>query len=182
MTSDEVELEPTGRLRVDITPHKREPGTQRPFVLAVEPLDGVELPSVEVVGGRIDVDLQLEIVGEQLSASGLLTIAWTGPCRRCLDEVEGAETVKILEIFEKAPVEGETYPLEKDFVDLRPMVREALVLLLPIAPLCGEDCEGPAPELFSTDGVEAAIDDADEAEPAIDPRWAALGDLTFDDG
>jgi uncharacterized protein len=45
---------------------------------------------------------------------------------------------------------------------------------LPLAPLCRDDCRGPDPERFP------ALSESDEANPAIDPRWAALGELHFD--
>ncbi len=39
----------------------------------------------------------------------------------------------------------DTYPLEGDHLDLRPLVRDALLLELPLAPLCQEDCRGLCP-------------------------------------
>lgn len=175
---------PPGALRVDITPHKRQPGTQRPFVGHVTPLDGIELPSVDVRADAVDCDLNLEIVGEQLTVTGSLSTTWTGPCRRCLEPMTETVTIEVQEIFELEPVEGETYKREKDYSDLRPMVVEALVLALPVAPLCSEDCAGPAPELFPAtapaDGDAAAPDGTDATAP-VDPRWAALDALNFDE-
>lgn len=173
--STDTEIRPPGALRIDITPHKRQPGTQRPFVASVGELEGIELPSVEVAADTVTCDLLIEIVGEQLTAVGTLSSEWTGPCRRCLEPVTDTAVVKIQEIFELEPVEGETYKLEKDFCDLRPMVIETMVLSLPIAPLCSEDCAGPAPDQFPT---EPAVDEP-AAEPAGDPRWAALDALNF---
>ena len=90
---------------------------------------------------------------------------------------------EVREVFEPRPVEGETYPLADDTVDLEPMVRDAVLLALPLAPLCGDDCLGPAPDVFPAvvEG-DGPVDDGDReaAEPPADPRWAALDELRFD--
>ena len=95
---------------------------------------------------------------------------WTGDCRRCLGPVEGYAEAEIREIFEARPTEGETYRLDGEQIDLEPMVRDAVLLALPLAPLCSSDCQGPAPEVFPTGPPD------DEAV-VVDPRWAALRDL-----
>lgn len=174
---------PPGVLRVDITPHKRQPGTQRPMTGTVVGLEGMELPSVEVSATAVTLDLQLEIVGEQLSVSGAVSAVWSGPCRRCLDPMHETALVDIQEIFEFEPTEGETYKREKDFADLRPMIIESVVLALPVAPLCSEDCVGPAPESFPTTAASESADDSSESpESGLgDPRWAALDALKFDE-
>jgi uncharacterized metal-binding protein YceD (DUF177 family) len=64
------------------------------------------------------------------------------------------------------------------------MVRDAALLALPLAPLCGPECRGPAPESFPAvpaDGSEAPPSEEETAdEPGGDPRWAALSELHFD--
>ena len=55
------------------------------------------------------------------------------------------------------------------------MVRDAVLLALPLAPLCGDDCRGPAPEAFPT-----GVGDDDRPGPLADPRWAALAELDFE--
>ncbi len=84
--------------------------------------------------------------------------------------MEGYAEAEVREIFEARPTEGETYLLAGEQIDLEPMVRDAVLLALPLAPLCTADCEGPAPDQFPT-GPPA--DDA----VILDPRWAALRDL-----
>ncbi len=129
-------------------------------------------------GAPIEVDVELETLSNGLVATGTVTVPWVGDCRRCLTPVEGSTVARVKEIFEPRPVEGETYPMADDLVDLEPMVRDAVLLALPLAPLCAPECLGPAPEAFPAvplDGVEEP-----EPEAAVDPRWAALGDLHFD--
>ena len=81
--------------------------------------------------------------------------------------------VDVRELFADVHVEGETYPIAHDEIDLGPLVRDALALGLPLAPLCREDCGGPHPEAYPV--REGGVDGDDEVgEPPRDPRWAAL--------
>jgi uncharacterized protein len=81
--------------------------------------------------------------------------------------------VHVDELFEEEPIEGETYRLDHDVLDLEPMVRDALALELPPAPVCQEACQGLCP----TCGIDRnhATCDCGAEEP--DPRWAALRSL-----
>ena len=165
-------------LVVPIAELRRHPGTRRRFTEAV-PLPGLGITTASVPeGAPIEVDVELETLSNGLVATGTVTVPWVGDCRRCLTPVDGSTVARVKEIFEPRPVEGETYPMADDLVDLEPMVRDAVLLALPLAPLCAAECLGPAPESFPAvplDGVEETEPDA-----AVDPRWAALGDLHFD--
>jgi uncharacterized protein len=121
-------------------------------------------------------DLVLEAQGDTVTATGTVTAGWEGECRRCLEATGGVVSVEVSEVFEPVPVEGETYLLDPDRLDLAPALREALALALPLAPLCDEACAGPDPDAHP---VATASDD-DQGEPPADPRWAALDALRFD--
>ena len=163
---------------VDITPLKRQPGMQKPFLLSIDPPDGMVLESAEVRADQLHLDLQLETAGEELIAQGTITVDWIGPCRRCLEDQSGHTAVELREIFQLRPIEGETYLLDENEVNLEPMVREIVLLNMPVAPLCTLDCAGPDPGRFPT---RVAEDPDPDAEPPADPRWAALSELTFND-
>ncbi len=121
------------------------------------------------------VDGVLESIPEGIVVDGAVVVPWVGECRRCLTELEGSLTTELREVFEVRPTEGDTWPLHGDELDLAPMLRDTVLLALPLAPLCSQDCLGPAPELFPTvAGTEA------EAEPIRDPRWSALDQLRPD--
>ena len=167
----------TGPLVLGVVDLRRQPGTRRRIERAVE-LAGLGISTAVVPeGSPVEADLELEAVSNGIVATGMVRAPWVGECRRCLRPVEGISEAKVQEIFEQDPTEGETYPLGNEVVDLEPMVRDAVLLALPLAPLCGEDCKGPAPEEFPT-GPAGALDD--DSEPAADPRWAALAELDFD--
>ena len=166
---------------VDITPLKRQPGTQHPFTITLPPPDGVALVTADVRATELAVDLLLEVAGDELIAQGTIGVHWQGPCRRCLEDQSAVVDVELREIFQKAPVEGETYLLDEDQVDLEPMVRETVLLHLPVAPLCREDCAGPDPDRFPTSVVADETVEGEEPEAPLDPRWAALSELQFDE-
>ena len=151
------------------------PGTRRELHTSVV-LDGLRTSAAEVPeGGEVSVDLVLEAIGGgTLTATGTVGAPWRGECRRCLEPVEGSAEVDVREIFETRPTEGETYPLGAEQVDLEPMVRDAVLLAMPLAPLCAETCVGPAPESFPTGPAPGD-------ERRVDPRWAGLSELEFDE-
>lgn len=162
-------------LQVGVAELVAHPGTRRALDEQVA-LDGLAISTAAVPDGApIDVHLVLEAIGEPVTATGTVGAPWVGECRRCLEPVEGYATASVREIFEPHPTEGETYLLRDAQVDLEPMVRDAVLLALPLAPLCAEGCAGPAPDAFPTGPAD------DEASAAPDPRWAALRDLDLGD-
>ncbi len=105
--------------------------------------------------------------------AGTARAPWEGECRRCLCEVTGTAEARIEEIFVTEPEEGETYPILGDHIDLEPLAREAIVLALPLAPLCRADCAG----LCSTCGADLNGGPCGCPPADTDPRWAALDAL-----
>lgn len=176
--NDAPRITPASQLVVDTVEVRRHTGTRRPFVATAE-FDDLVAGEFSVVDGRLEIDLVIEAVTEGVSATGTAVGTWTGPCRRCLEPIEAALEVEVHEIFERNPVEGETWPIEDERIDLAPVIRESALLALPLVPLCGDDCAGPEPERFPTT-VEVDVDLAAD-EPAPDPRWAALDELRFED-
>ena len=134
-----------------------------------------------VVDGALSVRLVLEQTGSEgrslshgaVLVRGTATGRWSVSCRRCLEPMQGALRAEIDELFEVNPTEGETWLLRDDCIDLTPMLREAALLALPLAPLCNAHCQGPAPDRFPTGAAE-------DQTANFDPRWAALTELTFD--
>jgi len=160
-------------LRIPLAAALRHPGNSRPVTAAVG-LAGLSGVAAEIPpSSPVDVDLVLERVPEGIVVRGTLAADWTAACSRCLEPVTGRVSVHVDELFEAVPLEGETYLLEDDVIDLEPMVRDALLLELPLAPLCRDDCAGLCPTCGANRNDEPC--DCAEAEP--DPRWAALRSL-----
>jgi uncharacterized protein len=156
------------------------PGVQHP-VRVEEELDDLALSASGVEPGQtVRADLVLESTGSAVVASGTVRAPWSGECRRCLREVRGEAAAEVREVFERQPTEGETYAIDGDDIDLEPMLRDAVLLALPIAPLCDEACGGPEPEAYrvATPTDAPSDDEATEDAPRpADPRWAALDQL-----
>lgn len=135
-------------------------------------MDDLAVLGVEVPGGAdVVVDLVLTAYPGGIAVTGSVEAPWRAECRRCGGRVDGAIHVEVRERF----VEGDraddddAYPLDGDLVDLEPLVRDAVMLALPIAPLCAEACRGICPEC----GADRNTGECGCATPH-DPRWAAL--------
>lgn len=165
-------------LRVSVTDVRRRLGTRKPVERTLE-AHGLALSDVSVPdGSSISFRGEVESISEGIVLTGTAQVPWLGSCRRCLRDVTGTAEVDVREIYETRPTDGETWPLVEDQIDLAPLLHDTALLALPLAPLCSDDCEGPAPDQFPTGAP--AEDDSDEDARPLDPRWAALGDVEFD--
>ena len=156
-----------------VTDLLRRPGAKRAVHLeAVVPDLGA---GVVVVAPEdpVRVDVVLERIPEGIVVRGEVDVAWTSECSRCLKPVRGDLAVDVDELFEPDAIDGETYRLEGDSIDLEQAVRDNVVLELPVAPHCREDCRGLCP----TCGVNRNVTQCDCVSQEIDPRWAALRSL-----
>ncbi len=131
-------------------------------------------------GAPVTIDLRLESVNAGIVATGTVSAAWEGECRRCLRPIHSRLVAPVQEIFETDPVDGETSKLDIDRIDLEPLARETVLLELPLAPLCREDCAGLCPVCGADKAAEAANGGCGHDEAAVDLRWAALSELRFD--
>lgn len=123
-------------------------------------------------GSPMDVDVRFESVIEGVLASGTARAQVNGECARCLDPVAWPETVSFSELYVYELGQDEELPLlAGDLLDLEPVVRDAVVLALPLAPLCDPACPG----LCVVCGEKLTTEHAHEM---IDPRWAGLAGLT----
>jgi uncharacterized protein len=132
-------------------------------------------------GADLELDLRLESVMEGVLVSGTARAALTGECARCLDPVDREIDVDIQELFaypdravenSAAPDAEELEMVVGDLVDLEATIRDAVVLALPQAPLCRDDCPGLCPQCGAR-----LVDDPGHTHETSDPRWAALAGL-----
>jgi uncharacterized protein len=130
-------------------------------------------------GAPVALHLRLESVMEGVLVTGELDVPVVGSCARCLEPIEDRTTLDVQELYayegsttEATSEEDEVRRVEGDFLDLEPLVRDAVVLSLPLAPVCTEDCAG-----LCVDCGER-LDDlpSDHSHEALDPRWAALAE------
>lgn len=158
----------------------RRPGSTRQVSRTVPaPADlGIEVLSVPE-GSPVEFDLRLEAVMEGVLVTGTADASLSGECARCLEPITDEIVVDLQElyVYEDHAIPGEddeVSALQDDLVDLEPLLRDAVVLALPFQPLCTDDCPGLCPDC----GARLADDPGHAHDAAIDPRWAALSELT----
>jgi len=132
-------------------------------------------------GAPLALDIRLESVTEGVLVTGSVTGPLQGQCGRCLEPVAEDFAVDVCELFaypdsatDETTEQDEVRRLEKDLLDLEPVVRDLVVLGLPWTPLCKPDCAGLCP----TCGERLDDLPAGHSHEVLDPRWAALASFT----
>ncbi|MGW0775136.1 YceD family protein [Streptomyces sp. NPDC002835] len=144
-------------------------------------------------GAPVELDLRLESVMEGVLVTGTARASAEGECVRCLEPLRHDVAADFQELFTypdaddrgrtAEPVDGEEDEdrlfIEDGLFDLEPVLRDAVVLALPMQPVCRETCEGLCPQC----GVRLD-ENPDHHHDAVDIRWAALQGLaeTIQDG
>ncbi len=151
---------PASPLRLDVADLLRRPSARRPVTVdaVLDDLKG----SAARVEGPVHVEVMLERIPDGIVVRGTVSADWVASCSTCLRDVRNRVEMGVDELFETEPVEGETYPVVGHEIDLEQMVRDSVLLELPLAPHCAEPCEP---------------DVAPDTDDAPDPRWAALSEL-----
>jgi len=171
-------IDPRSPLVLDTRELGRRPGSMKRLRRPVPAPDGFGLELIGVPrGATIDLDLRLESVMEGVLVSGTATMPVEGECSRCLDPLSESVTVDVQELFaypdstsDVTSTEEEVSRLQGDLIDLEPVLRDAVVLALPVNPLCREDCPGLCPDC----GAHWDELPNDHSHDQVDPRWAAL--------
>jgi uncharacterized protein len=169
----------------DMRSLSRQPGSLRDETLTARAPDGVGSGLVLVrAGADVSLDLRFEAVSEGVLVTGSAVAPLTGECARCLDPLTSTIEVSFQELYLYQPGaadkedDGEERYLDGDLLDLEPTFRDAVVLALPLSPLCREDCPGLCPDC----GAHLAEVGPDHGHGEnVDPRWAALRQLDVSD-
>ncbi len=178
----------------------RRPGEMREVRLVIdlhEPL-GFEVMAI-AQDEPIDIEMKLESVAEGVLVTANVLSEAVGECGRCLDEVVFDIDENFVELFEyaedprqarkkekkksqrakdadeaeKLDDEDELRQMDGDEIDLEGPIRDAIILNLPINPLCSPDCLGLCPDC----GEKWESLPEDHAHEVIDARWAGLAGL-----
>jgi uncharacterized protein len=139
------------------------------------PIEGLAAVSVSVPEDAVvTVRVVLSSYPGGIMAAGTVEAPWRGECRRCGAEIDGQVVASVRERFVQGRAEGdeEAYPFSDDVVDLEPMARDAVLLELPLAPLCSEGCLGLCPECGTNWNLSSC-----DCTPQVDPRWSGLDQL-----
>ena len=159
-------------LRIDVADLLTHPGARRPLLLDAALVD-LGTPVARIVT-PVHLELVLERVPDGIVARGTVKAHFDAECGTCLRPVSGDLDVTVSELYEQHPIDGETYPMDGQHVDLEQLARDALLLDLPLAPTCDPADPGCVAEveLVTLDG------DTDPSPATLaDPRWAVLSQL-----
>jgi uncharacterized protein len=164
------------------------PGTARTLNRScAAPADmGVELVRVPV-GADLELEVQLEGVAEGVLVTASATVPLAGECARCLEPFTSVTKVQFQELFTVVPEEEsdfgqpdgeESYVLDgSGLLDLGPALRDAVVLELPLSPLCEDGCQGLCAEC----GLRLAEAGPGHVHEQRGAMWAALKDYAAED-
>lgn len=148
----------------------------------------IPLDDALVLGAPITADLQIARTNRGLLVDGALATVLAMECSRCLEPATVALRVQISEevlpSIDVATGQALDRTAEPDVarlndhheLDVEPLLREAILLAAPIAPLCGPECPGLCIECGERLGDNHQAHDDD----AIDPRLAALRTFRVD--
>jgi len=159
------------------------PGIARTLAAAIAAPDylGVELARVPA-GAELELDIQLEGVAEGVLVTATVSGPLVGECARCLEPFASAVKVRFQELFTLSdaadqaddPDDADSYRLDASGqLDLEPALRDAIVLELPLSPLCEDGCQGLCVEC----GVRLAEAEPGHRHEERGAMWAALEDF-----
>ncbi|WP_330320744.1 DUF177 domain-containing protein [Streptomyces clavifer] len=176
----------------------RRPGALKRLTRSVEAPKDLGIDGVIGVpeNAPLELDLRLESVMEGVLVTGTARATVEGECVRCLEPLRLRVEADFQEMFsypdaddrnrsrtadpvDDAEDDEDRFFLEDGLFDLESVLRDAVVLALPLQPVCKETCAG----LCSECGIRLD-ENPGHHHDAVDARWAALQGLaeTVQDG
>lgn len=133
------------------------------------------------VGDDLDVErlrgtIHLTRTGQGVYAQGRLHAQTSLQCVRCLTSFDQQLTIELDDLFTYPPDRADDPLLsipEDGVLDLNPLLREYLLLDIPIKPVCRQDCKGFCPIC----GGDLNETECEHPDTEFDPRLAALKEL-----
>ena len=149
---------------------------------------GLDLGEDLALAHPADARFRLTRTNRGLLVDGDVRATLAETCSRCLRPIEvevrpeiDEEALQSVELATGSPIDHADEPdvarlTDHHEIELEPLVREAVQLAAPIAPLCRPDCPGLCPVC----GVELASGPHAHEDEPVDPRLAVLADLLGD--
>ncbi|MFZ9100390.1 MAG: YceD family protein [Candidatus Planktophila sp.] len=169
----------------------RRAGEMKEYELDIEAPTRIGVPLIGVPEGDvIEADIRVESVTEGVLLSAEIYTVAHGECIRCLDTVEQVIDRKIQELYRYEPTNDkgrkkrreeddidldaeDELQMEGDIMNLEIPIIDAIILALPVNPLCDEECMGLCPDC----GEKWESLPEDHSHGAVDARWAGLASL-----
>ncbi len=124
----------------------------------------------------ITLEGELYLTGDIIELEGQVLTEVSLPCSRCLTSFNHNVDVQIHEKFSANPDnkdEDEIIFIDGDSIDITDIIKNNILLSLPIKKLCKDDCNG----LCQHCGTNLNITNCNCLEKDVDPRLAKLKDL-----
>ena len=166
-------LREASQLSVEISELLRQPGSSKRLEFSEEfPGLGLDIGRVLPV---MSFDLRLDSLVEGILVGGTVTGTYSFECIRCLKPFEQPFAVQLGEVmaYEGQPGAEEGYQITGDHAHLEPVIRDAVMLAMPLNPLCRPDCRG----LCAVCGADLNTTDCGHNAAKQDLRWEPLAAL-----
>lgn len=154
----------------------RRAGEMRTYHLEFQAPDDLGTPLLAIAKGTpLVIDFKAESVDDGILISGNIRSTAKGECGRCLDPIVEAIDQDFQELFFYEGRAGDEdaedlFTLDGDSADIEIPIRDAVILRMPLNPLCDPECEG----LCSECGEKWATLPEGHSHEKIDPRWSGL--------
>lgn len=150
----------------------RRPGSTKDIDVVVAAED-FEFNDSRIDDVPVHVRLHLEALSDGIAVTGDATAHWHGDCRRCLAPVQESTEIPVDEMYQLTVTDPDAFPIDADQLMLLPMVRENILVEVPLFLLCRPDCKGLCPQC----GADLNEGQCLCAALVTNDRWAALEGL-----
>jgi uncharacterized protein len=166
-------LREASQLSVEISELLAKPGSSKRLEFSEE------VPGLGLDVGRVrplmEFELLLDSLVEGVLVAGSVRGVYSFECIRCLTSFDEPFEVTLGEVlaYEGQPGAEEGYQITGDHAHLEPVIRDAVMLAMPMNPLCRPDCKGLCPIC----GVDLNVTDCGHRAKRTDLRWEPLARL-----
>lgn len=160
------------RLIVDVRELLGQSGTKEALSFS-EAVPGLALELVRV-DEPVAFDLSVTALEDGVLVEGTLEGRYVTICRKCLGEDTHDFAFRGTELYQhRSQASEKRYLIVDETIDLDPLVRDNVLLELPVNPKCSDDCAGLCPEC----GANLNEGPCGCPDRVADLRWAPLQDL-----
>lgn len=110
-------------------------------------------------------DLMLHPVSKGIAVTGRVQFTTADTCYRCLRETLSDRDAAVGALFDSNNDDDETYPLGAHDIDVLQMLRDEVLLSLPIVEDCGDECPGVASSAQTDLNTESSGDIGESRSP-----------------
>lgn len=119
----------------------------------------------------IRAELMLHPISNGIAVTGRVDFVTVDTCHRCLDTTRTSRTATIGALFDET-IDDESYPLDGQEIDVEQMLRDEVLLSLPLVTTCEDECSS----VVDTAPIDLNTDSPDEEGDSRSP-FAVLKDL-----